>query len=479
MRDRAPLLGGIFLVAVGMAVETGHPLLGAVLILAGGIWLIRESLAWGAAVYIVTAPFPWQILFHHHRIAVSDVVAIILGLWLFWRHRKRLFAGTSWGTLWIPAYYRAPLLLLLGLAVLSLGVSLSRTTTVIKILEYLEFFVVMPAVLRALGAERQPWQVVLWALFGVAGVLALDGVYQFLFQLGPIANVVDVHHVRADATFGQPNAFGGFEADTFPLILAWIAAGPSAWRKNVWAWVALTAVALGVISSFSRGAWVADAGAVFFMGVAWILTRGWSGIGRRVVIPGILIPVAAFLAIDLLGKTNLSHSAVSLSYQSTLERLTSSVTAVFNPNGHYDTHQRLLIWQTAIRAIMHHPVLGVGLGGFQRYITLHRPPGLAAIPPMAHDLYLEWGADLGVLGILAGIWLEWRWIRTLIQGVRRLPTAGTEWRWALAWGGFGTAVAFIVQNWVDFLIDHGVIVPLIMALAIGWLVSESWREDRG
>ena len=112
---------------------------------------------------------------------------------------------------------------------------------------------------------------------------------------------------------------------------------------------------------------------------------------------GVGIPILMFLVVIGLGRIDLSHTALSLAYRkNTLERLRTSVTAIFNPKGHYDTNQRLLIWHSAIEAIKSHPVLGVGLGNFHLYIKKFPPKGLGAIPPMAHNLYLEWGADLGV-----------------------------------------------------------------------------------
>jgi O-antigen ligase len=196
-------------------------------------------------------------------------------------------------------------------------------------------------------------------------------------------------------------------------------------------------------------------------------------INRRFVFPGIVIPIIAFVVIDLLGKTNLSHSAFVLS-KSTGADITSTVTSVFNPRGNFDTHQRLRIWKDAITALKQHPVLGVGLGGFHRWMVLHPQPNLKPAP-MAHNLYLEWGADLGILGVVASLWIEWSWVRHAVGAVVSRARKLTPFEFAMGLGAFGAIVSFIVHDWVDLLIDHGVIVPFLLALAVVWSLK-SWKE---
>ena len=300
----------LIIIAAGTALALVSTLLGGVVILVGYVWPAFQSLSGGLALYVIFAPFQIGLTVHHHHIDVSDLMAIVMGI-------KLLAISVRDGTesLWqrfMGSPFWRPLLLVLVLSVLSLATALSHTTTVVKILEYLEFFVVVTAVVRHADLREEQWKPAIHALFAVASVLSLYGLYQFMFQVGPHANVIDRYHIRADAVFGQPNAFGGFESMVFPLMLAFIAYGPD-WGKRWWSWVGLSLSALGVIDSFSRGAWVASAGAVFFMGVVAWAARGRTMINRRFVFPGIMIPILAFLVIDLLGKTNLSHSAFVLS----------------------------------------------------------------------------------------------------------------------------------------------------------------------
>lgn len=470
-----PLILPLIIVAVGTAVAFVQGPVGALIILIGYIWLVVRSVPAALAVYIVASPFVFGLTLHRHHVDVSDAMALIMAIKLAigaWPHER---IRGWWKTFFASPFWR-PLLLVLILAVLSLATALSHSTTIVKILEYIEFFVVVVAVARKAELREDDWKPVIWGLFGIASLMSLYGLYQFVFQVGPIANVVDVHHVRAEAVFGQPNAFGGFEAMVFPFVAALLAYGPK-WSKGWWAWVTVVLVALGVIASFSRGAWVAAVASVVFMAVLVWVAKGRSGVNRRFVFPAVIIPILGFIVIDLVGKTNLSHHLATVSYQTTGNRIRSTVTAVFHPKGHYDTDQRLLIWKDAIRALKEHPVIGVGLGGFHRFAQLHPVKGLAGVPPMAHDLYLEWGADMGVLGIVAALWLEWSWIRHAVSGVVKRVGELSAFEFAMGVAAFGTIVSFVVHDWVDFMIDHGVVVPLLLALAVVWVLSS--RKSAG
>lgn len=452
------------------------PALGAIVFAAIYVGIVIISAPVGLALYILLAPFPLGILLHHHKFYISDMMAIIMAFWLLaqvWRRGLR----TIWNT-FIVRQYRAPLILLLALSILSLAVAWSRLGTSIKILEYIEFFVVVVALVRytTFNAPKvRNFYIIVLAV--TVSLIAIYGLYQFMFQLGPTANIVDLHHVRATAFFGQPNVFGAFNDMTFPMLLALTVLGRDTLPKK-WLTIAMFLTALGVVISYSRGSWVADAAAVFFMGVVVWLGKGRQVMGRYAAY-GVGIPVLMFLVVIGLGKIDLSHTGISLAYRkNTLERISSSITAIFNPSGHYDTNQRLLIWKAAIEAIKSHPVLGVGLGNFHLYIKKFPPKGLGAIPPMAHNLYLEWGADLGVGGIIAGLWYEWRWIKTALDALRMRAQQMTQERYAWVLGGFGTMVAFIVHDWVDFMIDHGVIVPLLLALGIVAAVVTEIRSEK-
>lgn len=468
--------GSVLAMGVGALAGFFVPWLGAVIFYAGYAGVTWISLPWALALYIVAAPFPIGLVFHQHHIFISDGMALIMAFYLFLktlRERPRKIFSV-----FLARPYRGPLILLLALSVLSLGVAMSHGTTIIKILEYIEFFVVLVAVMNEAGRTEKEWSLLMGALFAVVAGLAIYGLVQFLFQLGPAANIIDVHHVRAAGFFGQPNAFGAFNDQTFPFLLALTVFGPK-WARSRWLVAILLLAALAVVESFSRGSWVADASSVFFMGVLALAVKGKKGLSWRYVVNGIAIPVFLFVVIYILGNIDFTHLATSTtSHQTTAARIRSSITGVLHPKNHYNMNQRLLIWKSAVQAIRQHPLLGVGLGNFQHFIAKYPPKGLAAVPPMAHNLYLEWGADLGVGGIVASLWLEWAWLRSTIGTLRRHANRLSAFEFSMTLGAFGCFVAFIVHNWVDFMVAHGTVVPLLLAMAWMWSLTRRLARVR-
>ncbi len=495
------------IMAAGLLLALLNPLAGALVMLIGFTWVLTQTIPIALATYIVMAPIPLKVVVHAHKLYVSDIMAILLVLavvYQLWQSAPTLaeFWQKAWD-LFFPRAYRWALVLLCGLSVLSLATSLSHVGTIIKILEYVEFFVVIIGVARFTGLHAGVWKLYIYALLAAASVLSLYGFGQFLVGAGPLSNQIAVFHVRADSLFGQPNPFGGFNADLFPMVAALVALGPKDLPKR-WLTVGLVIITVGVISSYSRGAWVSDAGAVVAMGVVAVLTQG-----KRVLAPllpyAVAIPVVVFALVDLVGKidlkpfyhhlvasprmsglpmTQVAHSKVSalrlttqhhahkpigvLAHANTLTKVFSIFEVILHPHKYYDVQQRFIIWGSAIQAFLRHPLLGVGLGNFHIYIQHHRPRHLVGgIPPMAHDLFLEWGADLGVGGFIAGIWLEWRWLTSGWRAVREsLRSLEDPFWYALSLGALGTVVAFILQNLIDLLIDHGVIVPFLLAMAV-------------
>jgi O-antigen ligase len=461
----------LLVIGLGAVVGVVNGVAGAVLVLGGFVWLAALSLAVALPVYVVFSPFVSAgLLVHHHHIALSDAMAIVMALVLLAKYREDDIRG--WFRRFFPSAFRWPVALLLFIAVVSLVHAESHSVAVIKILELVEFFVVVVAVGADLGTEVNAWKPTLIGLFGLTAYLALDGLEQFLFGLGPHSFAVFVGHIRAFGPFGQPNVFGSFMAQTLPLALALYLFGPQG-RHRPWLLVILILDAFSVWSSISRGAWVSDIAAIGLMGLFVAATRE-RGVLASYAAYGVILPIVLFGAVDALGHVDLSHTALanSLRGRTAVQRLLS-----ITNTQEFDTHQRLLIWHAALTAIRRHWTTGVGMGEFTLWIQKHMPAGLTVVPPHAHDIYLELGADTGILGIVAVVWLQYQWIRQSVRAVLGRLGRLNDFTYAMALGALGTFTAFIVQNWVDYMVDHGVIVPLLLAMGfVAALVKEGARH---
>jgi len=450
-----PLL--VMLVGALLAVFALTP--GAVVFFIGYLWLAFTTLEVALAVFVLLASVPLGLTLHHHHVYYSDLMAVVMALALLWKYRDaglRQLAGRIF-----PRAFALPILALLVFAVLSLVHAESRTGAAVKILELVEFLVVIVAVIADMGMNPKSWRLLISALFLSGALMAIYGIYQFTAGDGPVSFVVYTDHVRAAGTFGQPNVFGAFMDQLFPMGVALLVLAPLG-RARGWLTAAVILIGAGVWVSFSRGSWVADIAAIALMGLfVWFtrreVLRGYLGYG-------VALPVLLFGAVTLLSKVHVAPAlaAANSKHYSVAGRLAS----ITQGAGSYDNQQRLLIWRSALTALRQHLLTGVGMGEFHDWIATRMPKGLVGIPPQASNIYLEIGADTGIFGLLSIVWLQIAWFTHAVKAVLGKLGALDAWFYALAVGALGTFTAFTVHNLVDYMIDHGVIIPLLVAMGL-------------
>lgn len=450
----------LILTLIGGMLADVSPEVGGGLAFIGFAWLAFTSLPVGLAVYVAAAPFPIGLVYHHHHFFVSDVMAILLAIALLWKYRDLSVSG--WFRQFFPSAFRWPVALMLFFAFLSFAHPMTHSGVAIKILELIEFFVVIVAVAADSPPDMKTWGPVLFAVFFIAVVVAVQGLEQFMLGDGPASFAVYTDHMRAYGPFGQPNVFGAFMDQLFPLGISLYVFGPKG-RYKGWLLAALVLIGLSVWTSFSRGSWVADIAAMGLMGLIAGKSRGWNwDVIQRYAQYGVLLPVVLFGVMDGLGHIHIANTAFALKIKHFTA--TNRVTSITAGSKDFATNQRFIIWHAALTAIRQHLFTGVGMGEFHLWIAQHMPKGLIGVPPHAHDIYLEWGADMGIGGIIAILWLEWRWMATSIRSIFGRFGQLDDFTYAMSLGAMGTFTAFIVHNWVDYMVDHGVIVPLLLAM---------------
>jgi O-antigen ligase len=184
---------------------------------------------------------------------------------------------------------------------------------------------------------------------------------------------------RVNSVFYDPSIYGRFHV---VAILASIVV--VLFMRGVAAWVALVVVAItfvGLVPSFSQSSFVSLAA-----GVVVALAALWR---RRSVLP-IAVAVAALVAVSfgvpqarhrILGKAGLSHA----------------------------TGGRSKLVSNGVKVALHHPVIGVGTGGFRRaYAKQTHLKGKEPKAAASHDTPITVAAETGIPGLLLLAWLVWR-----------------------------------------------------------------------
>ncbi|MDR7427239.1 MAG: O-antigen ligase family protein [Armatimonadota bacterium] len=274
------------------------------------------------------------------------------------------------------------------------------------------------------------------ALAAVASALASQwrGVSLMLALLFGLTAVVSVRSVAV-------YAHGGAD-DIVSLLRIWVAGGAAAalWglaRSGAAGWAAATTPGVGenglgmtlavaltltvalAVTGLLRGRWTAGAlTAVLLAGL--ILTRsrgGWLGAAVGVTLAILLgAPRPARLRL-LLWTAVLTVAGLTLLAR--WPALGGDIRSLVRPEAEAN-RSRLLIWRAIPRMVADHPLLGTGYGTFvQAYPRYRLPEATELYPPFAHNLWLNFAVETGLVGLAAllalcvvGLRAAWQWVQS-------------------------------------------------------------------
>jgi putative inorganic carbon (HCO3(-)) transporter len=355
--------------------------------------------------------------------------------WRLWRGngRARELGPLAWPVAALVAWF---------------GLSLAWTDDVDKGAVALVAFY-LPFGLLALVVARLPWSR-RWAgalalqLAVMAVLFAVIGTYQWLTRdvfWNPKVKIGNAYapFYRVNSVFWDPSVYGRFLVLALLMLLAVALFGGS--RRLVLAGVpAIAAIWIGLLFSFSQSSFGAlIAGVLAVAAVAW---------GRRG-----LVPLA--LASVLLLAVGFAAPSVRSQVHKDLNRATSG---------------RSNLVENGTRIAADHPVLGVGLGSFERAYTEKTGLRGAKLKQAAsHTTPVTVVAETGVLGLALFAWLL---AVPLVTGFRR------------ASGSFAGRASLIVALVVLAIAVHSLFYnaffedPMMWgALGLGALVG-NWRGER-
>ncbi|MEJ2211583.1 MAG: O-antigen ligase family protein, partial [Anaerolineae bacterium] len=346
------------------------------LALAAGLAIALLPLTWatllviGAGVVLVTLVYPQvglllilpavpfgslrQIQVGVMNVGLAEVlVALVLAAWL-----ARMVARREIRWQWPPL--SLPLMAFVGVMLLSALTALSLQHSLKEMLKWVEVLVLYVVAANELKGRWLRLFVVV--LLGSGALAALQGIYQFLFQVGPEGFVLFGRFMRAYGTFEQPNPYGGYLGLTLPVALGLVVAValPVAGRARAWwlAWAggcgALMLAAL--VMSWSRGAWLGFAAAVGAMALAVVVRRGRTAV--LLVLVGLVVAYVVLAG----GLSRLPPALVARFADLTSYVGLSDVRGVEVTDANFAVLERMAHWQSALDMWTDHPWLGVGIG---------------------------------------------------------------------------------------------------------------------
>lgn len=422
---------------------------------AGARWIAEREL-WPLAASVALATF-----FPRH--AHWGLLTILLLWFLRWLGRGRPA---------VPTPANLPTLLLLMTAGFSLYVTFDTATTYIWAVRLIAGIALLLGIVNWARSEAH------LALLGL-GAVALGLMMALLTPLGiewrdtlelP-AGALPALSDRLASLRGSfnPNMMAGALAVLmpFPLALlifspvrfpstrgavlrpiAWLLDRP--WIRVPFCLLTLAVMLAALFITQSRGGWIgAGAALLVLMAGRW---PGW----------GVILPAAVGA-----GGYFLWHSDLLTTPQRYL--VTSSLSSLA---GRGD------IWTRALYVLRDFPFTGVGLGMFGKAAEWLYPDynGFNVVRyPHAHNLFLQVGADMGIPGLLAYLWLLGTAFWAGIRAVRAFGRRGQRSLQGLAWACLAGLAGMTVHGMLDattWVVGKGGFVPfLVMGLAVALMVQ--------
>ena len=390
------------------------------------------------------------------------MLGLTLGAWLLRGLARREIRVPLVPLLW-------PFLIFVGWAATSLLWAQSFEYAIPEVIKWIEIILVMLIVVEARDRRSVGW--VIGGALASGTFQAALGIWQFgLRGIGPDTFRISGHLYRAYGSFEQPNPYAGYIGLIWPVAAGLLIGQVSRFNFRALApavrsvlhkndgtslkgnlRVARFASALllamctpvlitGLVFSWSRGAWLGALAAMVVI-AAVLPRRIWLGVG------GAALAMAVLLSANTLGV--LPGAIRSRLTDFAQQAQVFDVRGVGINDANYAVLERLAHWQTAGEMIRYHPWTGVGLSNYEpaypQYALMNWPIPLGH----AHNYYLNVGAELGLPGLLAYVFL---WGAILWQTLRaRSLWPGTGWQRGLALGLMGAWMHLAAHNLFDNL----------------------------
>ena len=434
------------IVAAGFVLD--QPLLAAAFAAGIAFFLLAfrvPEVAW-ALVWITVAPNVEVLFAGGVALTMPTEPMVILAL-LAWFARRLLEGG--WKIR--PSPIHAPLLAVASFTLLSVIWSVRPVATLkawVMMAGYATFGYLYWYQSRCERVRRERWLLLtavtgaVWGLFGIARVL-------FPAETGrDAASVASTYSYGAFRPFFREHGtYGAYMSMLLPAAL--LAGMDRPRRARLLYGLCAVVIALGVLLAFARAAWLATL--LVIPAAVWMWWRWGRGTRRRFLVPGLIaVALAAVVA------------GVGISRQVT--RHATTVVSAENVSN----LERFNRWNAAIMMARDRPLTGVGYGcyfdAYPRYKRRVLGTDQSTVRMGTHSEPLKLLSELGVPGLLAGLWFVFAVVKLGVACIRFLPEPSDRLVALAALAGLGTYLVNGLFN--SYLVEDKVTIPFWMAIGI-------------
>ncbi len=250
-------------------------------------------------------------------------------------------------------------------------------------------------------------------------LMALFGIYQWIVKapmLGRWIDATEAVRTRVFSITTSPNALGSQMAMLTPIALGLFMQEKN-WAKKILWLGAAGAMAVCLVFTFSRGAWLAFAGAIALTGILY---------DRRILIAGVIAGIIAVIFVPAVNQR--------IAYLFTPEYLMKSAQS-----------GRISRWLEAYDQMRNNPLFGVGLGHFGGAVA-SRHYGTFYVD----NYYIKTLAEMGLVGLSLFLWLILTTLKEGYVSMKRLSSPRLRF---MAAGMFAGLLAIVLHNGVENIFE--------------------------
>lgn len=417
----------------------------------------------GLVVLLFLVPlafYPWATTFTITKNTTAQIVLFLIGgVWLI----KQLEQKES-------TLLKSPLNLPILIFSFTIFISLFQTNSLYDSFNELALwgsYLLVYFIVISLIKDKKWIFIILTTIFLAASIAAIYCIFQFYGldfsfwrKIGGRGSLF--------STFGNPNYLAGHLAAVIPLVFILFCLQKNKFKKIILELI-IALLYTSLLMTLCRGAWIALFGSIVIMlGAIYFFKRSELTFFRKNK-SWLISLILTLLVISVIYSTPNPLNPVELN----VTQRAASVTEI----GSSSMKTRLLIWLSSLENIRQSPFLGKGIGTY----GIHYPSSQGAVLEQeryqkyipyanksinAHNDYLHIGAEIGIIGLAAFLWIIFAFYKNTLNSLLK---AKNRERIFLLIGFIGGVTVLLVHALVSFpfhVIQNGMLFWLILGLSV-------------
>jgi len=294
--------------------------------------------------------------------------------------------GLTWNWEWIRTPFDRPFIALIILLILSSVFSQSPLESIWAVTLFFNYLVIFYLTIHTFKT-RDDLRYLIYLVMGIAFFLAVFGLFKRLgINPFPWWEYTDIKHNpnMLSSTYGNHNHLAGYMEMAIPMTLGLFLTGYRGGMLFLMIYIVFI-MFVALVLSLSRGGWVGMLLGLSFMVFALFISRYFKR--KRLIIS----MIGGFLALAF----------IVLASTPVVERIQT----ITKMDETAPISSRIMVWEGTARMILDYPLLGTGPGTFSTMFTQYQPPGFNMRFFMAHNDYLHFISEAGLIIIPLILWM--------------------------------------------------------------------------